>query len=1056
MRQLKLPEIFVNRVKYGYGVLITDTPNTADLDTHWSSGLNLDATRIFRKTENTSEARSNLAKIQQLISVRESFLCYTAYRAKDIYRFSTTAAPQIPVVELCCLMDLHKSVAESDAYCFRYDRSPFPEGELPLTPIETYLRLALDRAKINYEMQVQVGKYVVDFLVNSNEQRVVVEADGKQYHVPERDSIRDRVIKDETGLDTLRFGGSKIVRNADQCANEILEYFKKVRPVLSAIMKEDEDKLDGSQINAIGHTGGPARVLAPAGSGKTKVLINRVVELINRGINPRGILCLTFDRKARTQLSTRLTDLGVTNRRPTERDKHIVTVATFNSLGNSILTQAIAVQENFTQFKVIDYRLTRSKFLEVLNEAATRSNTVVPPQRNRDPWSSWIDGMAQVKRALRDVSGPDCVTVPFYDEEGAAKEQEIGPFLKDFDGVCVANGLLTFDDQIYQATKNLLSDCGLRHQLQNKFSHILVDEYQDLNPAQIALLRLISARNQEVFCVGDDDQLIYSWRQVSPDNIVNFDQVFEGMTEYLLSINYRSSKEVIHRSQNVIRWNEGRIEKNVKAGPNNPLGSVDVYAGSSIIDQLKGLVANIKLYKDRHDSKYSDIAILSRVKACHLRIARALDQEDIPRQKILDVTLYSASVTQQLKAYLEICFDPKSAMTEHFEAIINKPNRYLTNKFVKVLSRSKSPYEFLQKCLQKKKPDEGKQHDEVEHSHQSKPVQEVWRNKHLADFMRQVDAVSKGFKELKPADAIDRIVSEFVFVPVVESVGASADEADAQTTIEIVREDAKGFSDLREFIDYIVFMEEAEIEGSEGLGIDPQNEELTDFVSISTIHGAKGREWDNVILFDCAEETRRREEQVSAEERRVFYVGMTRAKTNLMLLTRAEHPFRMIKDAFVPKEIRNDAEPSKKVKDQVAASKKQLTKLTNDKRRITQGISQLNEMRKAEKSLRKETNAIRKDRQDKRQNLKTGGLLSRVASNTVSESRKESILSGLSSEETRLKSQISEINHGIEEIEKSQEQLPRIEKEIEQKKQGIKRLEKIVPILELYDAAPTQ
>ena len=231
---------------------------------------------------------------------------------------------------------------------------------------------------------------------------------------------------------------------------------------------------------------------------------------------------------------------------------------------------------------------------------------------------------------------------------------------------------------------------------------------------------------------------------------------------------------------------------------------------------------------------------------------------------------------------------------------------------------------------------------------------------------------------------------------------------------------------------------------------------LTDFVSISTIHGAKGHEWDNVILFDCAEETRRRAEQVSAEERRVFYVGMTRAKTNLMLLTRAEHPFRMIKDAFVPKEIRNDAEPSKKVKHQVAASQKQLTKLTNDKRRITQGISQLNEMRKAEKSLQKETNAIRKDRQDKRQNLKTGGLLSRVASNTVSESRKESILSGLSSEETRLKSQISEINHEIEEIEKSQEQLPRIEKEIEQKKQSIKRLEKIVPILELYDAAPTQ
>ena len=127
----------------------------------------------------------------------------------------------------------------------------------------------------------------------------------------------------------------------------------------------------------------------------------------------------------------------------------------------------------------------------------------------------------------------------------------------------------------------------------------------------------------------------------------------------------------------------------------------------------------------------------------------------------------------------------------------------------------------------------------------------------------------------------------------------SADDVDAAATVEILREDAKGHENLDNFINHMDVEEDAEKKGTEGAGIDPNDDELTDFVTISTIHRAKGREWSSVVLFDCSEDEERGS-GVTEEERRVFYVGMTRAKRELSLLTRAETPSSLIKDAYVP------------------------------------------------------------------------------------------------------------------------------------------------------------
>ena len=936
----RLPSEFLERFSYGYGVLITDTPAAGPSQEHWTEDLKTEPLFISRLEKNLGDAKATLCDIQRKILSRHSFVCFSEYSAREIYRFSTTAPVNKETLELCAVMDLHKTVAESDAYCFRFG-SPKPVAEgLPLTPIEIYLRRALEEAGLEYSMQVSLLDYVADFVVRVGGRELVVEADGKQYHVPERDQVRDKAVKESLGLDTMRFGGSQLVRNPKSCVQQIKDYFESIRPVTRVFEKEDEDKLDKSQLRAITHSSGPARVLAPAGSGKTKVLINRVVELLNRGARAGGIICLTFDTRARKQLADRLTDLGIVNRRPGQKKSDCVTVATFNSLGASILN-GVTTGEPLArqQFQVIDYRsVNRSLFEEILTEAAKRSNTRPRPMRNRDPWASYLDGMASVKRGLRDSNGPDAVMIPFC-REGETEELEcpIGGFLDAFDSACRSRSLITFDDQIYLACRTLFQDASLRHTLQNTFTHVLVDEYQDLNPAQIALLRILVARNQEVFCVGDDDQMIYSWRQVAPDNIVNFDQIFDGMSDYQLETNYRSSKKVITRSQNLIQWNVDRIPKNVNPGPKNKKGKVEVFAGESIDSQLGRMVLEIKENKSNSHIAYSDFAVLSRLKAHHLKIARALDQADIPRQKIKDVVLYSSPVASYLLAYLQICVSPERATTNTFKRIINRPNRYLTNEFVnKRLAKVGDPYTFLKRSVEEisERADptsmrlgtQSAQRGPKVASRQNYFGEEMWRSEHLKRFIGTIDRISAGFGDLTPADAIDMVVKEFVFIPAEIKSDQSADDADAATSVEIIREDAKSKKSLGEFIDYMLFMREAEQEGTDGLGIDPQADEKTDYVTISTIHGGKGLEWKNVILFDCSNEKEQRD-GVSPEERRVFYVAMTRAIEDLVILTRKEAPSTLIEEAFVLKALRSSAKPGKETKAGVAILKKKLTEL---------------------------------------------------------------------------------------------------------------------------------
>ena len=327
---------------------------------------------------------------------------------------------------------------------------------------------------------------------------------------------------------------------------------------------ESADRLDQSQLKAIKHQFGSARVVAPAGSGKTKVLVNHVADLINRGVSPTEVLCLAFNKDAAEQMRERLSDLGVPCSRQ-RRDIGKVTVATFNSFGLGVLNETGVRLDVLKRGSKEEELLAKS----TMNNAAKSINVEIPYLRGQSPWLQLLDEMSRIKSGL---VLPSEASIEFQLKRNETLELPMSPFFYEWERLTSDQKKITFDDQIYQSIRLLMAKPILRSSLLKRYRHIIVDEYQDLSPSQIALLKLIASSGQQVFGVGDDDQLIYAWRHVSDSNISDFEKSFGFAKTYKLSVNYRSSRSVVHASQRLISFNKNRIEKSIKPGDENPVG----------------------------------------------------------------------------------------------------------------------------------------------------------------------------------------------------------------------------------------------------------------------------------------------------------------------------------------------------------------------------------------------------------------------------------------------------------------------------------------------------
>jgi len=282
------------------------------------------------------------------------------------------------------------------------------------------------------------------------------------------------------------------------------------------------------QLAAVTHAVGPARVIAPAGSGKTRVLTARLRHLLrDRGVEPELVTALAYNTRAAAEMRERTEDLDAS-------------IRTLHSLALRICTLV-------ERRRIIDERDVR-RLLDRLVRTAR-----VP---NQDPFQAYLDALAEVRLALRDPA------------EVEAERGDIDGFAEVFDRyrrLLADEQLLDFDEQIYLAIEVLLQRPDLRATVQRWGTHLLVDEFQDLTPAFLLLVRLVAGPSLQVFAVGDDDQTIYSYAGATPEHLTAFDRWFPGATHHALEVNYRCPPAVVDGAVRLLEHNRARVPKTIRS-----------------------------------------------------------------------------------------------------------------------------------------------------------------------------------------------------------------------------------------------------------------------------------------------------------------------------------------------------------------------------------------------------------------------------------------------------------------------------------------------------------
>jgi len=288
------------------------------------------------------------------------------------------------------------------------------------------------------------------------------------------------------------------------------------------------EPLAADQLAAVTHRAGPARVIAPAGSGKTRVLTARLRHLLrDRGVEPELVTAVAYNTRAAAEMRSRTEDLGAA-------------IRTLHSLALWICNQA--------------------ERREVVHERHQRSllDTIVRAPRipNQDPLQPYLDALAEVRLALRD---PAEVELARGDVDGFAEV-----FVR-YRAELADRGMLDFDEQVYRALELLLTRPDLRARAQRAGTHLLVDEFQDLTPAFLLLVRLTAGPSMQVFGVGDDDQTIYSYAGATPDYLVRFDRWFPGAAHHALEVNHRCPPAVVEAASRLLSHNRNRVTKTIRA-----------------------------------------------------------------------------------------------------------------------------------------------------------------------------------------------------------------------------------------------------------------------------------------------------------------------------------------------------------------------------------------------------------------------------------------------------------------------------------------------------------
>ncbi len=634
------------------------------------------------------------------------------------------------------------------------------------------------------------------------------------------------------------------------------------------------EQLDAAQRAAVRHGRGAARVLAPAGSGKTKTLVGRVAELVARGADPGEILLLAFNRKAAEQLEERLGGLGVaTTRSLRDGGPPAVHCATFNAFGYRYQRQVLGAR-----FTLCDSAGQRALVREAM-EAAGAGLHALRPARGADPVGAFLAALTRVSAGFEDPEAVEVRVESLGDQP--VLSVPLSATHTQYRRLQAVSGRQSFDDQIYLAVADIMASPERRAFIQQRFRHVLVDEFQDLNGAQLALVDVLSRPGRELFVVGDDDQLIYGWRHADPRGILEFHRRMPPepwSATYTLGTNYRCSRAVVESAARLVAHNTVREAKDVRPRDGAQAGAVRFVGAPAWAGRAAAVCAFLREQRDVLGCEWRELAVLCRYRSQQLAVALALDDAGVPRTPTLGYRLFATSAARLLRAYLDLVLAPGRVAGEQLRLLLNRPNRFLREATVERIAAAPAPWAHLL-ALAAAEPTAG-----------PRPLSD------LAERTGDLHATLASALPVAAGELLWAVVDAFGLEDMwaaSDVPGEGRDEAGPLQVLDALLVLAESRDDVLRYLsdwDRLLAGEEA----AAGMADDTlaREESGEDRVVIGTIHAAKGREYHAVAIpdYDC-DVTRWAPAEIE-EERRVVYVGVTRARDAALFTVDTSRPYR--------------------------------------------------------------------------------------------------------------------------------------------------------------------
>jgi len=620
---------------------------------------------------------------------------------------------------------------------------------------------------------------------------------------------------------------------------------------VEAIKKE----LNESQQEAVLNHKGPALVIAGAGSGKTRVLTYRIAYLLSLGVPPSRILALTFTNKAASEMKERIAK---------HVDPHLARglwMGTFHSLFARILrkeAEVLGFPSNFTIYDTID---SRSLIKTIIREFNLDEKIYKP-----------AEVFGRISAAKNNLVTPDTYmsSGEYQVRDQMARRPKLGEIYDRYVKRCKHFGAMDFDDLLLQTNLLFRDHPAVLDKYRESFDYVLVDEYQDTNYSQYLIVKKLSEIHRNLCVVGDDAQSIYSFRGARIENILNFKNDYSDYRIYKLEQNYRSTQTIVKAANSIIKKNRGQIAKEIfsKNEPGEPIRVVKAKDDREEGYLVAGHISDLRF---RHQLEFKDFAILYRTNAQSRIFEESLRRMNIPYKVYGSLSFYQRKEIKDLLAYFRITVNPRD--DESLKRIINYPMRGI----------GKTTLEKLNGYAEK-------------------------LDSHIWDVLIHLDQVNLGFNK-------GTLVKLQGFVQMMKSFQQRLHEMEAFDLAYTVANEAGIIKDLKsdqtpenvsrsENVEELLngikdFTDNLEQEGEMTLGdylqsvtlmtnADNEKDEDKNKVTIMTIHSAKGLEFKHLIIAGVEEELFPSQMSIDnpkdlEEERRLFYVALTRAEKSVLI-----------------------------------------------------------------------------------------------------------------------------------------------------------------------------